>query len=106
VSVCLRKTVELNFRLDTGKGVFLDEEYILPADLQVPAFMVVLLAHISELRKSDSDKTIERLTRENEDLKTTIQMMQGPPSTREEECFGGCSRGGDGPACRKRGCRG
>jgi hypothetical protein len=107
VSVCFRKTVELNMRLDTGKGVFLDDEFILPEDMQAPAFMVVLLAHISELRKSDSDRTIQRLKREIEDLKATIEMMRGPPSVLfQEECQGGCSRGGDGPACGKLFCKG
>lgn len=32
--------------------------------------------------------------------------LLGYSTPREETCVGNCSRGGDGPACRKKGCNG
>lgn len=116
VKIKLTKTVVTHTRFDLGKGIFIDEPY----SNFSPREMTPILAHIASLRMEeayrktigDYHKTIEALARENDALVNELAALRnrvGPApkeAPQEEACWGGCSRGGSGPACGKKGCQG
>jgi hypothetical protein len=119
VGIRLTKTTVENVRLDIGKGVFLDPPLwgnSRPSDVELRA----LFEHIRILQMEENERQRyeehKKLVDERDALRLEIEQLRNalasessyvpsyaPP---EPTCFGGCSRGGSGPACGKRGCRG
>lgn len=106
-------------RFDVQKQVFIDLPFCGPG---TPPYDVMhaLKMKIAESRMTEAERMqfrstmlilqLERenkeLQRENESLRADLRLLQPKPSLIPDECVGGCSRGGDGPSCGKRGCRG
>lgn len=125
--------LSVDSRLDLGKKVFLDHPFYgdgRPAD----SVMDMLLMKVVESRMTEAEflqlqttlRVIE-LEREVKELKRTNGVLQTEldsakknpefaifdrhqkdpfPWMSSDKCLGHCSRGGDGPACGKQGCKG
>jgi len=106
IKLTLRDTRHCRF--DSGKGVFIDAPLYGP-DAPPEHHMTPFKEKIRQLYLTAEQLRVERLEAENKALKEELARLKSPRpyvSTTEEECRGGCSRGGDGPCCGKRGCRG